>query len=343
MTTDTIDLRSDTVTRPTPSMRRAMAEAAVGDDVYGEDPTLNRLQEEAAALLGKEAALFCPSGTMANLIAVLVHTRPGDEVVCESDCHVYNYEAGAMAAVAGVLPRPVKGRLGVMDPGDVVAAIRAKIYYLAQTSLLCVENTHNLAGGTVVDVIRCRELAGAARDHGLASHLDGARIFNAAAALGVEAAEIAAPFDSLMFCISKGLSAPAGSLLLGTGAFIEEARRIRKRIGGGMRQAGILAAAGLVALREIVPLLGEDHRRAKALAEVLADHPVFECRVDDVHTNIIVVTVRGGYEPGETIERLAGKGLLCGPAGGRLLRFVTHREITDGDLERAVEILRDFR
>lgn len=236
-----VDLRSDTVTKPTPAMRKAMAEAEVGDDVYGEDPTVNALQEKAASLLGREASLFMPSGTMANQTAVKVHTQPGDEVICEAGCHIYNIEMAMMAAFSGVLPRPVQGAFGVLDPEDVAAAVRPPSYYLARTTLLTVENTANLAGGTVVDVATSRALGEVAKKHGLATHLDGARIFNAAFALETTAAELAAPFDSVMFCISKGLSAPVGSLLCGSKDFVEKARRVRKMMGGGMRQAGIFS------------------------------------------------------------------------------------------------------
>jgi threonine aldolase len=336
-----IDLRSDTVTRPTPAMRRAMAEAEVGDDVYGEDPTVNRLQDKAAELMGKEAALFMPSGTMANQTAVKVHTQPGDEVICEASCHIYNIESGTMAAFSGVLPRPIPGKSGVLDPAAVEAAIRPPAYYMARTSLLAVENTHNLAGGTVMDAVSAKALGETASRNHLASHLDGARIFNAAAALGVEARELAAPFDSVMFCISKGLCAPVGSLLCGTKAFVEKALRVRKMMGGGMRQAGILAAAGLVAFDEVLPNLAEDHRRAKRLGEHLAQIPHLEMDMTTLQTNIVMMKVRPPLTAQRVGDALKSRGVLCHVISSDLIRFVTHRDIDDAALDRALEALKE--
>jgi threonine aldolase len=341
MSKEWVDLRSDTVTRPTPAMRKAMAEAEVGDDVYGEDPTVNRLQERAAELTGKEAALYLPSGSMANQTAVKVHTRPGDEVICEASCHIYNIEMAMMAAFSGTLPRPVKGDFGVLEPADVEAAIRPPSYYLAKTTLLTLENTHNLAGGTVMDVARSRALGEAARRHGLKTHLDGARIFNAAHALGVSAADLAGPFDSVMFCISKGLGAPVGSLLCGTAAFSEEARRVRKMLGGGMRQAGIIAAAGLVALDEMLPLLPEDHRRAGRLAEHLAGMECFEVDLGHRQTNIVMMKVLPPLTAPEVGDALKQRGVLCHVISQDTIRFVTHHDVDDGDLDRALEAIRE--
>ncbi len=335
-----IDLRSDTVTRPTAAMRKAMAEAEVGDDVYGEDPTVNRLQERAAELTGKEAALYFPSGSMANQTAVKVHTRPGDEVICEASCHIYNIEMAMMAAFSGTLPRPVKGDFGVLDPSDVEAAVRPSSYYLAKTTLLTLENTHNLAGGTVMDVARSKALGEAARRHGLKTHLDGARIFNAAHALGVSAADLAGPFDSVMFCVSKGLGAPVGSLLCGTAAFIEEARRVRKMLGGGMRQAGIIAAAGLVALEEMLPLLPEDHRRAGRLAEHLAGMDCFEVDLEHRQTNIVMMKVLPPLTAAKVGDALKQRGVLCHVISQNTIRFVTHHDVDDGKLDRALEAMR---
>lgn len=332
-----IDLRSDTVTKPTPAMRRAMAEAEVGDDVYGEDPTVNRLQEKAAALTGKEAALFVPSGSMGNQIAVKVHTQPGDEVLCEASCHIYNIETGTMAAFSGVLPRPVEGPHGVLDPDRAEAAIRPGAYYLPRTTLLCAENTHNLAGGTVMTVAQGEALGAMARRRGLASHLDGARIFNAAAALGVEAKALAAPFDSVMFCISKGLCAPVGSLLCGSKDFVEKARKVRKMMGGGMRQAGILAAAGLVAFEEILPTLAEDHRKAKLLAERLTTVPGFEVDLASLQTNIVMLKLHAPHDGAQVGEALKARGVLCHVISPTQIRFVTHHDLTDEDLQRALE------
>src|SRR5690349_6095515 len=247
-----IDLRSDTVTRPTPEMREAMARAEVGDDVFIEDPTVNRLQEMAAAMLGKEAALFVPSGTMGNEICIRLHTRPGQEVICEERSHVLNAEMAGMAALNGVLARPVRGENGLLDWPTIKAALRlSPAYYLARTGLISLENSHNFAGGSVLSVERMEEICDRAHEAGLPVHLDGARIFNAATALGRDAAELARPFDSVMFCLSKGLCAPVGSMIAGSREFIERARAVRKLFGGGMRQVGVLAAAGLVALEKM--------------------------------------------------------------------------------------------
>jgi threonine aldolase len=256
--TTVIDLRSDTVTRPSPAMRRAMAEAEVGDDVYGEDPTVNRLQDEAAERSGFEASLFVPTGCMGNLIAVQLLARRGTEAIVDSGRHVYNYEPASMAGLAGVLPRVLPGAHGAPDVDDVERACRPKAYDDAPVTLLLLENTHNHAGGIVLAQETKTALLDAARRHGVRAHLDGARLFNAAQALGLPAASVAAGFDSVMFCLSKGLGAPVGSMLCGSAAFIEEARIARKRLGGGMRQVGVLAAAGLVALRDGVARLAED-------------------------------------------------------------------------------------
>src|SRR5918911_467207 len=273
-----IDLRSDTVTKPTPAMRRAMAEAEVGDDVYGEDPTVNRLQERAAEIFDKEAALFVPTGSMGNQIAVKLHTRPGTEVVIEERGHIFNFEMATMAAVAGTLARPVKSQdgSGILTWAEIESALHVKAksaYYVAPTGLIAIENSHNLAGGTVYTRARTEEVCARAHELGLPVHLDGARIFNAAAALNETVAALARPADSVMFCLSKGLGAPVGSMLLGTKDFIEEARRWRKLMGGGMRQAGVLAAAALVALEETPGRLHEDQSNARRLAEGVAELP----------------------------------------------------------------------
>lgn len=334
-----VDLRSDTVTLPTPAMRRAMAEAEVGDDVYGEDPTVNRLQEEGAKAVGKEAALFFPSGTMANQAAVKVHTQPGQEVICEASCHIYNVEMAMMAAFSGVLARPVQGAGGHLDPRDVEAAVRPRSYYLAQTGLVAAENTANLAGGTVCGPDRAAAIGEAARRHGLPTHLDGARIFNAAVALGVPAADLAAPFDSVMFCVSKGLCAPVGSLLCGSAEFVERARRVRKMMGGGMRQAGVLAAAGRIALETMTGRLAEDHRRAKVLAERLLEAGCFEVDLPSVETNIVVTSVRPPLTAPRVGEVLKERGVLCHVLNERSIRFVTHNDLDDEGLARALEAL----
>ena len=341
-----IDFRSDTVTKPTPSMRRAMAEAEVGDDVYGEDPTVNRLQERAAELLGKEEALFVPTGTMGNQIAVKLHTRPGQEVVIEERGHIYNYEMAAMSAVSGALARPVKSAdgSGILTWDDVRAAVHANDapYYVARTGLLVLENSHNFAGGAVMTRERTEELCDGAHALGLPVHLDGARVFNAAAALGEQVSALAAPADSVMFCLSKGLGAPVGSLLLGTRAFIEEARRWRKLLGGGMRQAGVLAAAGLVALEETPARLAQDHANARRLAEGVAELPGVEIDPERVRTNIVIFGVaETGLAPGEICARVrASHGVLC-TAFGDTIRMVTHYDVSREDVEVALRALKE--
>lgn len=332
------DLRSDTVTRPTPEMRSAMAEADVGDDVYGEDPTVARLEEAVAAMVGKEAALFFPSGTMANLCAVLVHTRPGQSALLDAESHIAAYEGGGMARLAGVMPRyfPVSGRVPEVAELENMLPSTTDIH-VAPASLFCLENTHTRAGGMVLVPEAVERAAAWARRRGLRFHLDGARLFNAAVALGRTPAELAREADSVMVSLSKGLSAPVGSLLAGPAAFIEEARRARKLVGGGMRQAGVLAAAGLVALRE-VERLAEDHATAENLAEALADVAPLRVRpAPPVRTNIILVDVPAGdpgvpnEEPLRPAAELAGclkdEGVLVNALGPRTLRLVTHRYV----------------
>jgi threonine aldolase len=340
-----IDLRSDTVTKPTPSMRRAMAEAEVGDDVYGEDPTVNRLQERAAEIFEKEAALFVPTGSMGNQIAVKLHTSPGDEVVIEERGHIYNYEMAAMSAISGALARPVKSGdgSGVLRWEEVRAAVHANDapYYVARTGLVALENSHNLAGGSVMTRERTEQICDGARSLGLRVHLDGARIFNAAEALGETVAALARPADSVMFCLSKGLGAPVGSLLLGGRDFIDEARRWRKLLGGGMRQAGVLAAAGLVALEETPPRLAEDHANARRLAEGLAGLPGVAVDPEGVRTNIVIFDVSGTGQAADAIcARLReSHGVLCSGFGDSI-RMVTHYDVSRDDIEAALEALR---
>ncbi len=336
----TIDLRSDTVTHPTQSMRDAMATAEVGDDVYGEDPTVNRLEERAAELMGREAAVFVPTGTMGNQIAIHIHTHPGSEVVAEAGAHVFNFEMGAMAAISGALPRPVETADGILDPEQVEAAIQPPAGYRTPTSLLVLENSHTLAGGRVTPPARMTELVAVARRHGLPVHLDGARIHNAAAALGVTAAELGAGCDTVMFCLSKGLGAPVGSMLVGDTDTITEARRVRKLLGGGMRQAGIIAAAGLVALDEVLPMLTDDNRRAHDLAVGLAGIPGIVLDPETVDTNIVFFSLAetAPMDAGELSARLADEGVLCHPLGRDSIRMVTHYHSSDEDIERTVEI-----
>jgi threonine aldolase len=340
-----IDLRSDTVTKPTPSMRRAMAEAEVGDDVYGEDPTINRLQEHAAAMFEKEAALFVPTGSMGNQIAVKLHTRPGTEVVIEERGHIYNYEMAAMSAVSGALARPVRSGdgTGILRWEEIRAAIHAgdAPYYVAPTGLVALENSHNLAGGAVMSRGRTEEICDGAHALGLPVHLDGARIFNAAAALGETVAALARPADSCMFCLSKGLGAPVGSLLLGTRAFIDDARRWRKLLGGGMRQAGVLAAAGLVALEETPPRLEEDHANARRLAEGVAELPGVRIDPERVQTNIVIFDVaETGLAADDICARLRSEHGVLASGFGTAIRAVTHYDVSRADIERALEALR---
>jgi threonine aldolase len=344
-----IDLRSDTVTRPTPAMRKAMADAEVGDDVYREDPTALRLEELAAAKLGFPAALFVPTGTMGNQVAVHLHTRPGSEVLIEAKGHIFNFEMGAMAVWSGALPRPIVTGTGLLEPSQVEAAISPKVSYRTPTRLLCLENTHNLWSGLPMDAARTRALAAVAHAHGLAVHLDGARIFNAAAALGTTAAELARGCDTVMFCLSKGLAAPVGSMLCGPVDLIEDAVRVRKLFGGGMRQVGVLAAAGIVALTEMVDRLAEDHERAKRLARGLAQLPAVEIDPDRVATNILVFRLRGDQVPGDAalqpsqrlVAAMKERGVLVGAFGATDVRLVTHYEIGDADVETALRAARE--
>ncbi|NOZ78557.1 MAG: aminotransferase class I/II-fold pyridoxal phosphate-dependent enzyme [Acidobacteria bacterium] len=332
-----IDLRSDTVTHPTPAMRRAMASAEVGDDVYGEDPTIRRLEERAASLLGREAAVFVPSGTMGNQIAVHLHTIPGSEVIGEVRTHIFNFEMGAMAALSGALPRPIQTDDGILAPEQVERAIQPKSLYRTPTRLLILENTLNLACGRVIPPARMHELVGVAKTHGIAVHLDGARIHNAAAAAGVSAAELARGCDTVMFCLSKGLAAPVGSVLAGDADTIREARRIRKLFGGGMRQAGILAAAGLVALDEMLPRLAEDHATARRLAELVAEAPHVDLDPGAVQTNIVFFRIEeeAPLRAPEAVARLRERGILANALGPDRIRMVTHYEISARDVDIA--------
>jgi threonine aldolase len=338
-----IDLRSDTVTRPTPEMRAAMAAAEVGDDVYAEDPTVNALQHRAAELLGKEAAIFVPSGTMGNQLAIACHTTRGSEVVCEARSHVFNYEMGAMAAISGVIPRPVAGRdNGRLSWEDVRPALRQQTPYFSGTGLVALENTHNMAGGSVLAPGAAREICENARERGLPTHLDGARIFNAAAASGHAAAELAEPFDTVMFCLSKGLGAPVGSLLCGPRALVERAWIVRKMLGGGMRQAGVLAAAGLVALDRMVGRLAEDHENARLLAREIAALPSVTLDPESVETNIVIFDVDElGPDGAELSARLRARGVLANPVGPRQMRMVTHCDVSRDDCLAAVEATRE--
>ena len=337
-----IDLRSDTVTRPTAAMRRAMAEAEVGDDVYREDPTVRRLEEIAAARLGKEAALFVPSGTMGNQIAVKVWTRPGQEVILESCSHILDYEMAQMAAFSGVLARALPSENGFLTAPQVEAAIRPPIYYVSTTGLIALENTHNMQGGTIAPQEEIEAIGALARSRGIRVHLDGARLFNAVVASGRSAADLAAPCDSVMVCLSKGLGAPIGSVLAGPADFIDEALRVRKRLGGGMRQVGVIAAAGIVALDEQVDRLAEDHALARRFAERIARIPGIVADPGRVQTNIVVFEPAPGAPPAKSLaERWKGEGVLALTVhGDRKLRAVTHYEVGDAEIDAAADRLR---
>lgn len=335
-----IDLRSDTVTRPTDAMRQAMARADVGDDVYGEDPTVNRLQETAAALLGKRAALFVPSGTMANQLAIRVHTQPGQEVIVESTAHIVRYEQGAAGALAGVQLHWVTGDRGIMTADQVETAIRPKDPYSIPTGLICLENTHNSGGGTIYSLSTIEKIRAIATKHGLPMHLDGARLFNAVAATTLPPATYAQHFETVSFCLSKGLGAPAGSLLVSSDTqLIEKARRFRRMYGGAMRQAGILAAAGLHALDHHVARLKEDHDHAKRLARALYQMPAVRIAPQHVETNIVMFEIpEHRLTPAELVAQLKDEGLLIHTVGGRRFRAVTHLNITAKQIDEAADI-----
>lgn len=334
-----IDLRSDTVTKPTPAMRAAMAAAEVGDDVYAEDPTVNRLEARAAEIFAREAAIFVPSGTMGNQIAIHLHTRPGQEVVCESRAHILDWEMAMMSAFSGCLPRTVAGDRGVLTWDRIKPALAPKAYYRAPTGLIALENSHNMAGGTVTPLDIYDEIWTGARDAGLPTHLDGARIFNASVALGIPVAELTAGFSSVMFCLSKGLCAPVGSMLVGSRKFIERARSVRKMLGGGMRQAGVLAAAGLIALEEMPQRLHQDHANAKLLAERLAALPQIELDPATVQTNIVIFKVRGVTDVAPILAALKQRGVLAGAAASNQIRFVTHNDVDHQACEHAAAVV----
>ena len=342
MAESVIDLRSDTVTKPSPEMRRAMAEAEVGDDVFLEDPTVNRLQDRAAELFKREAALFVQSGTMGNLTCILAQTRPGQEVICEESGHIYNYEMASMSAIAGVLPRIVHGEDGILSWETVSKAIRPKIYYRPQTALVSLENTHNMAGGTVYPTKVAYEICDRAHDAGISVHLDGARIFNASTYLGEDVAEMTKKFDSIQFCLSKGLGAPVGSMIAGSREFIERCRSIRKMLGGGMRQAGVLAAAGLVALEEGPKRLHVDHDNAKLLANQLASIPGITLNPAKVQTNIVIFDLKkSGSSSGDFLKALAQRGVLAVPVDNDKVRMVTHLDVDCNDVETAACVVKE--
>jgi threonine aldolase len=340
-----IDLRSDTVTKPTPAMRRAMAEAEVGDDVFGEDPTVEKLQEKAAEIFNKEAALFVPTGSMGNQIAIKLHTKPGDEVIIEERGHIFNYEMATPSVVSGVLIRPVRAKNddGILTWEEIEPAIHHnQPYYACPTGLICLENTHNFGGGSVMSAAQTDEICQKARQLNIPVHLDGARIFNASIALGESVAELTKSVDSVQFCLSKGLGAPVGSILLGRKDFIQEARIWRKRFGGGMRQVGILAAAGLVALEESPPKLYQDHKNAKRLAEGLAEIRGIEINPEKVVTNIVIFSVAGtGKTANQICTELKARHILAIPFGDKI-RMVTHYDVSSEQIEITLKVLKEI-
>ncbi len=335
-----IDLRSDTVTRPTAAMRRAMAEAEVGDDVYGEDPTINRLERRAAEILGKEAALFAPTGTMGNTIAVKLHTEHGQEVICDSRAHLIDFELSMTAWFSGCLIRPIETENGILTWDDIKRQLRPGGPHMAPTALIEIEDTHNMAGGTVYPQEIIREICGNAHDAGLKVHMDGARIFNASAATGILPHEIAAGADTVMFCLSKGLGAPVGSMLAGTEEAIAKGRLYRKRLGGGMRQAGVLAAAGLIALEEMPKRLAEDHANARLFADRVSQIEGVSVDLARVQTNIVIIDVsETGMTASDVSAGLKREGILMNAIGPHKLRAVTHYDVSRADCERAAEML----
>ena len=334
-----VDLRSDTFTQPTPAMREAMAQAPVGDDVFGEDPTLNRLQEEVASLLGKEAALFVPSGTMGNQVAIHAQTQPGQEIIVDENAHIFYYEAGAPALLSGVQIRTLPGQGGVMTAGQVEAAIRDENIHFPPTALICLENTLNRGGGRVYpldEILRIREVADR---RGVRMHLDGARLWNAAVATGIDLATWAAPFDSLNLCFSKGLGAPVGSIVVGDKDFIRRARRARKVLGGGMRQAGIIGAGALHAVHHHIDRLADDHHRARRLAEAVNRLDGLSVELDAVETNIVIMTVtREGLSAAKVARGLRDQGVWLLDLGPVMLRAVTHLGVDDAGIDRAIDV-----
>lgn len=336
-----IDLRSDTITRPTGGMRAAMEAADVGDDVFGEDVSVNRLQTHVAQMLGKEAALYVPSGTMSNLLAVRTHSQPGDELICEAGCHIYNYEQGGFAQICGASIRPVEGIQGVLKVEQLQGLIRSDNEHLVRTRMVCLENTHNRGSGRILPQEDVQAICEWAREHGLTSHLDGARLFNAAVASGTSVAELAKPFDTVSVCFSKGLGAPVGSALLGSAEFIKRAHRYRKLLGGGMRQAGIIAAAASYALEHQVDRLAEDHAHARRLAAAVENIDGLSLP-GQIDTNIVYIRIEPNLGTAASlVARLAAQGVLTIDLGPQDIRLVTNLEVDSNDIERAIKVLHD--
>lgn len=334
-----IDLRSDTVTRPTPEMRAAMAAAEVGDDVYGEDPTVNLLERRAAEMFGREDALFVPTGTMGNQIAIRLLTQPGQEVICESRSHILDWEMATTAVFSGCLVRAVPTVRGFLTWADIEPVIYKRGAFRAATGLIEIENTANLTGGRCTSLALTEEIWTHAKERKLPVHLDGARVFNAATALGVDVKTLTRGFDTVMFCLSKGLCAPVGSMLVGSAELMEQARIYRKALGGGMRQVGILAAAGLIALEKMPARLHEDHANARLLAEALSQIECVEIDVDSVETNIVIFKLKGGVSATELVGRLKARGILAGTVGPNAIRMVTHHDVSRTDCLQAIEVL----
>lgn len=336
-----VDLRSDTLTMPTPEMRRAMAEAELGDDVFREDPTVNRLQELAAERMGKEAALLVTSGTQGNLLGVLSHTQRGDEVIVGDQCHIFHYEVGGAAVVGALQLRALPNADGTIEPSAVEAAIRPRDVHAPRTGLICLENTHNRNGGAPLSAAQTSAVAEVAHRHGVPIHLDGARVFNAAVALGVDVKDLTAPVDSVTFCLSKGLAAPVGSVLCGPREYIETARKYRKMLGGGMREAGIIAAAGIIALNAMVDRLAEDHENARVLAEGLAEIPGIAIDPTKARTNLVFFDVTAPLGAEGLVARLREGRVYANVSGPNRIRLVTHFGIDRSDIERALRLIRE--
>ncbi len=336
-----IDLRSDTVTKPSKAMRQVIAQAEVGDDVFEDDPTVRKLEEMVAELLGKENALFVPSGTMANEVTIKSWTRPGDEVILEEDSHIYNYEVGAPSVLCGVQMHTLRGNKGVLTTQQILDHVRPEDIHIPATTLICLENTHNRAGGTVYPLDEIKKIRGATKPLGIKMHLDGARLWNATIATGIPLDQYAKHFDSASVCLSKGLGAPIGSLISGTSDFVRTARRNRKMFGGGMRQVGLIAAAGIYAIENNFNRLIEDHRNAKALAQGLSRIPKISVDLESVQTNIVVIDLKdSGMEVGEVLEKLKEKGVLAVPFGKSKIRCVTHLDVNRDDIYQALEVFR---
>ena len=335
-----VDLRSDTVTKPTPEMRRAMADAEVGDDVFGEDPTVTRLEQLAAERLGKEAGLFVSSGTQGNQVSIMAHTKRGDEIILDENSHIYNYEVAALAVLSAVQTRALRGRLGILDPHEVRDAIRPPNIHYPQDTVICLETTHNRGGGSIYPLQTLKDIRQIATQHRLAVHLDGARLFNACVASGTPVKDVAAQADSVTFCLSKGLAAPVGSVVTGSKVFIDRARRARKLLGGGMRQAGIIAAAGIVSLETMVDRLRDDHENARVLAEGLAKLPGIRIALETVQTNIVRFDIdRKDLDAAGLVLKLAEHGIKVLNMGPTSIRMVTHKDVDRAGILSTLELL----